>query len=385
MKNYNLSVVIPTKNRQQYCILVIRQVVKSTSDQVEIVIQDNSDDDRLRTEIELLDSERVIYNYEKRPLSFVENFNKALSIAHGEYLCLIGDDDGILPNIEDAVRYAKYKNLDALIPETSAVYLWPSKNPIVKGGGEGYLVVSNLRNRFSSVSSRDSVEQLLRQGFQDYQKTNIPRLYHGLIHRRLLEMIEIRAGAFISGLTPDIYIAVALGLVCKKVEKVSFPITISGICPSSGSTASATGAHTGELKDAPHFRGHEYYSWDHRIPDIYTVETIWAETALHAVIDMGEEICINKLNLPFLISRLWWKYPQFKEVLLTHSRELMINIYLIRILAFKDLFHNLVRRVWRRLIRKPGDVVKFYQINDIESASSIIKKLLSKHHCEFRY
>ena len=76
MKNYNLSVVIPTKNRQQYCILVIRQVVKSTSDQVEIVIQDNSDDDRLRTEIELLDSERVIYNYEKRPLSFVENLPK---------------------------------------------------------------------------------------------------------------------------------------------------------------------------------------------------------------------------------------------------------------------------------------------------------------------
>ena len=69
---------------------------------------------------------------------------------------------------------------------------------------------------------------------------------------------------------------------------MNYPITVSGICPTSGSADSATGRHTGKLEDAPHFRGHASYEWDNKAPAIYSVESIWGETVLKALKDFND-------------------------------------------------------------------------------------------------
>ena len=87
----------------------IKQILALKLPEIEICIQDNSDTDDLRREIESLKSDQVVYNYHAGILSFVDNFSEAVSISHGEYVCMIGDDDGILPNIVEYVEKAKKK------------------------------------------------------------------------------------------------------------------------------------------------------------------------------------------------------------------------------------------------------------------------------------
>ena len=42
-----LSIVIPTKNRYDYLCILIKSLLKNQSDEFEIIIQDNSDDNTL--------------------------------------------------------------------------------------------------------------------------------------------------------------------------------------------------------------------------------------------------------------------------------------------------------------------------------------------------
>ena len=93
---YLLSVVIPTRNRQEYAIQAIKQVLNVTGEETQIVIQDNSDNTTLYDSIKEINTSRVKYNHHEGILSFVDNFEKAVSLAEGRYITLIGDDDGVL-------------------------------------------------------------------------------------------------------------------------------------------------------------------------------------------------------------------------------------------------------------------------------------------------
>jgi len=97
--NYLLSIIIPTRNRQKYCKAAVSQILDHHWDNVEVCVQDNSEDDSLREWVNSLHTDKVVYNYHPGTLSFVDNFSEAVSLAHGDYLCMIGDDDGVLPSI----------------------------------------------------------------------------------------------------------------------------------------------------------------------------------------------------------------------------------------------------------------------------------------------
>ncbi len=100
-----LSVVIPTRNRQKYAISSIVSILRIPDPYLEIVVQDNSDSRDLQ---ELLrrnvQDSRLRYNYTPDPLSFIGNFNEAVRLATGDYLCFIGDDDGVNPEIMEPTR-----------------------------------------------------------------------------------------------------------------------------------------------------------------------------------------------------------------------------------------------------------------------------------------
>ena len=83
-----LSIIIPTKNRQYYAAKSIEQILQIKSDKIQLVIQDNSDEDKLLSAISQYESDkRLVYNYTSEVLSFVENFNRGLEAAKGVYVC----------------------------------------------------------------------------------------------------------------------------------------------------------------------------------------------------------------------------------------------------------------------------------------------------------
>ena len=312
ISNPILSIVIPTKNRQEFCVKSVEHIVSLGLDNVEVVIQDNSDVDLLRNQ--LTDAGilgKVKYNYNSAILSFTDNFSEAISLCTGKYICMIGDDDSVLPNIKQIAQYALDNNLDAVIPKL-AVYFWPTANPINPRWRNGFLTSLPYRkNLYEKVDVENALIDLVKNSFQDYQKLNIPRIYHGIVKRECIEKVKNKCGTYFGGLTPDMFMSVSLCFTVNSVCTYSKPFTISGICPRSGSADSATGRHTGELKDAPHFKGHKSYNWIDYIPDIYTVDTIWAETGIQALRSMGGEKYETYFDKKVFIATLIHKFPQF--------------------------------------------------------------------------
>jgi glycosyltransferase involved in cell wall biosynthesis len=118
-----LSIIIPTYNRQEYAASAIRCALATPSDDIEVVVQDCSDDGLLSSLIvsELLDK-RLSYRYEPRA-HMVENWNRAIDRARGEYLCIIGDDDGVNPELAEAAAWAKTAGVDSLAVKNTAQFL----------------------------------------------------------------------------------------------------------------------------------------------------------------------------------------------------------------------------------------------------------------------
>ena len=374
--NQILSIIIPTKNRQKYCLAAIRQIMSLNLSGTEICIQDNSDTDELRNDILSLSSENIVYNYHDGVLSFVDNFSEAVSLAHGEYLCMIGDDDGILPCIMDVVKFIKEKGIDSLIPSLGAVYYWPSDNPIVADGEKGVLTLSYLHSKAKYTNSQKALVKLLKGAVQNYTSLDMPRLYHGIVKRTCLEEIKAQTGKYFGGLTPDMYMSVALSFVCKKTLRIDTPVTISGICPTSGSNDSATGKHTGKLEDAPHFRGHTDYHWDEHIPAFYSVDTIWAETLMQALTAFKRNGMKSLLNLSLFDELCIEKYPQFRDIVEQHASFNKLTQNSLRaqyaIHQVKQLFTILIRKIHHRQKLKIADVMS------IEDAGKICIKYYNK-------
>lgn len=316
-----LSIVIPTKNRQGYCIEAIKQIISLNLSNIEICIQDNSDTPDLKEAIERLASVSIKYQYHGENLSFVDNFSLAIEMASGEYVCMIGDDDGLLPNVMNVVNYAQINNIDAIIPGLNIIYFWPSENPIIDNGQEGYLSISRFTDTYSSVDSQKALRKLLKNGALNYIAYDMPKVYHGVVKRELFEIIKQKTGRYFYGLTPDIYMSTALSFVAKRVVRYGAPVTISGICPRSGSSDSATGKHTGDLKSAPHFHGHDSYEWEEIIPAFYSVETIWAETLIKAIRHFNQDSLLSKFSINILDNECFNKYPQYSELIKKHAEK----------------------------------------------------------------
>lgn len=315
-KQYILSVVIPTKNRQYYCINAIKQILDVTGGKAEIIVQDNSDVPSLEEQIKALDSSDVVYHYSSGILSFVDNFDYALRLASGKYVMIIGDDDGITSMALQLANWADQNDFMAVKPALSFIYFWPDSK-VFKDNDNGVLDIYSFSGKIREYVSLPGVQKTLANSCQNYLDNDVIRLYHGIVRRDLLEKIQRKTGKYVGGLSPDIYLSMALSILNDngKVVEVDIPATISGICKGSGSSQSATGEHTGKLEDAPHFRGHDNYEWDSRVPKFYSVDTIWADSALAAIKDLAPEY-LEYYRMETLVYRSLRKYPSFKDVIM---------------------------------------------------------------------
>ena len=56
---------------------------------------------------DIIDQERVVYEYIEERVSAIENYNTAALKVKGEFFIALGDDDALLNNIVDCARWMK--------------------------------------------------------------------------------------------------------------------------------------------------------------------------------------------------------------------------------------------------------------------------------------
>lgn len=383
-----LSIAMPTKDRPEYALMSIKQVLSQLSRDCELVVQDNSEGDDLQRSIESVSDDKLVYSRNKKPLSFVDNFSRAIDLCRGEYVCVVGDDDGVLPSLVLAARAAFASGVEVVFGRSYAVFLWPSASRITtKRAMEGQLTIEKWGNSLQLVNSRSSLKRWLNDGCPEYIRSDMARLYHGLVRKELLDQVRQKTGNYFGGLTPDIYAACALSSISKTVIATDFPMTLSGICPKSGSADSATGRHTGKLENAPHFRGHNTYRWNQLIPEIYSVETIWAETALHALDELGERSLIEQLNRRALTVRLLSMYPEFEPQLREYSEKNSLEWGEMAKEARDCRAKNEIKDLLRKMLsftRPLRGITKISPISDVADAVDCVCDIQSAQSANFK-
>jgi len=99
-----LSITMPTRNRPELFERALGSVLRAcgpVSDRVEVTVSDGSDDHKTREVVERLLADwpgRYQYVWNNPALALVDNLNRAMALASGEWIHQLHDDDLLLAN-----------------------------------------------------------------------------------------------------------------------------------------------------------------------------------------------------------------------------------------------------------------------------------------------
>ena len=215
----------------------------------------------------------------------------------------------------------------------------------------------------------------------------MPRAYAGMISRQLVERIIETHGALFGGVSPDIYSAALISMESRKSYRVDFPIVVPGACAGSTSGKSARGRHVGGLRDNAHIGAFKNLVWDERVPEYYSVPTVWGYSLLKGIEDMPQ--WLRKADFSMLYLRCLISDPQYKgmvmQCLKQHARQ---NGYAATAFEFLGATVREAIRIGRTLAQrqlnrlKQSNTVVLRDILDteqaFEAATQYIRKLGKK-------
>ena len=176
-------------------------------------------------------------------------------------------------------------------------YVWPDTgmpSTLFIKVVDAVLSVSSFRGSIIDADIEMEMRKLVRDGGSDYLNFDLPKLYHGLVHRRCLEAVYSKTGAYFGGLSPDIFASLSIACVAKRVVVTDYPLTIPGACPGSGSADSQKGKCGGCLENTFLWRERGDYHWCELVPRVYTAATVWADSGVAALPQWGEMTSCNK-------------------------------------------------------------------------------------------
>lgn len=193
------SILIPTRNRPDTLKYTIETVLAQTFDDYEVIVANNGSNPEASRLIAEFASPRLKEVRSDVVLPMSENWERGLDACTGEYIIVVGDDDGLMP---DALAYANH-----IFTSTGAkllscgwhYYYWPQA------------LTSWLRGRIGMSFPKEgnsiitySSSQVLRQAasFELHPLFN-PNIYSGFVHRSVIEKCKERLGMYFAHQIPD--------------------------------------------------------------------------------------------------------------------------------------------------------------------------------------
>ena len=262
MAAVKFSVVIPTRERADTLRHALRTCLDQDFADYEVIVSDNDGSPPTRAVADEAASPKVRYVRTPALLAMSSNWDFAVSHARGEYVIVIGDDDGLLPH---ALR-----ELDALTRDArpkalrweSAYYTWPS----FALAGQGNYLRLPLGRGLREVDSADVIRGVV--GFRELY-TELPMLYNAAVRRRVLDELRRKTGRVFPHPVPDVYSGFAVAAVAGRFLSTDVPMSVAG--QSGASNGVATLFRRGRSEIDREFRdlnAREGLPTDPRVPDL---------------------------------------------------------------------------------------------------------------------
>lgn len=347
-----LSVVVPTKDRYKYLKHLIKLIQSFNSDEIEIVVQDNTSDNKeILDFLSELNYSGCKYYHEVGQLPMTTNADKAILHSEGEFVCFLGDDDGVCPNALEYCRYMKEHGYEAM-RSNLADYYWPDAISRFDNN-KGKLEYPKVSDKKSILKSDDVLMDVVNRGFVD--RGNLPSVYHGIAARTALNRIYEKCNTFFPGQSPDISNGIAMSLVVDSFLMVDDIVTISGASKFHGGATIGNFRRYPEIKDMAWFRPGAEEIWDKRLPKIAVGSIIWAESSIETLQNMGREDIVQQVDFEKI----------YKEYVVYYfpKRQLAINLSLQPVQLSLYAYTFYLKRVWNALIRRIRIIMKISNEN----------------------
>jgi glycosyltransferase involved in cell wall biosynthesis len=283
-----LSIIIPTYNRYNTLIPVVNNLLKWESQDFEIIVQDNSsnNDIALSYLLTITNEKRLKYFYTPYRLSAIENCDLAVSNSEGYYVCFIGDDDGIIPEILNICYWLKKNSFDSMCCNVP-LYTWTDMEHAISinNAYNGKLVIPKFTGDFEIINPNHELIKLINSGAQNLFK--IPRLYQGVVSKNILNELKKIVGTYFPGPVPDMSNAVAISSLIQRHCFIDLPFIIAGHSKNSMSGKNSKRLHQGEIISEKSLDELTASKWSKKIPFFWSAPTIWSEAAIKSLEKMN--------------------------------------------------------------------------------------------------
>jgi glycosyltransferase involved in cell wall biosynthesis len=230
-----ISFLLPTaRDRLRYLKIAVETVRRQSSPDWEICISDNFSDDEIEPYVRSLADSRIRYSRTASALPVTDNWNAALALSTGEYVLMLGDDDGVLPGYV-AEMAALVDRFDApdLIYTGSLVFTYPGVDP---ARPDGFLASNSHAEFFDGAAKpfllgRERALDAVRKSMEFRLAFNF-NMQLSLVSRRLID--ELRPhGDFFQSPFPDYYASCVAMLTARSVVVDPRELVVIGVTPKS--------------------------------------------------------------------------------------------------------------------------------------------------------
>lgn len=375
MHSPDLSIIIPTRNRYVTALAGVKQALTCEGN-FELIVRDCSDSDKLREALENLQDERIRYYYQQPPVSMTDNWEVAVSLAQGDYICFIGDDDGINPITPKIAGYLKELNIQALMSSfvSHTFYRWPNY-PISKDASK--LIVGHcLGNLRKEEITPDLIKPAIADKPLGYSK--LPGLYNsGIVARDAIESLKKINGRVFRSSAPDAYFAYASTSVLKESYLVDYPLTIIGASKPSNAAQRTSPRLKGELNQ--HFGEYSNYKFHTLVPPLNSVLVMLNDAMLKAMEDTHRQDLIKWFNIERFYAQILGQRRSCWKIIIRHLHNEALGdkniIYKLKIyggvifhIVIKTVNRKIIRPILSKLLPKKEKTVTYYA-QDINEAS----------------
>jgi len=226
------SIIIPIRNGDRYLKTTIRSVIDQQYLDYELIISNNHSSDNTEKYLQEITHPNVKKISPTTPLSMTDHWEWALSQAIGEWIIIVGVDDGLLPyffELADVLTaYADTRNIRAIFT-TRSYYFWQGCEIIYGDTAVSY----SAKNEYKIRNSKIEALKVLVGTEETY--FNLPQMYSNSIFRKELldEARNRQSGTVFSSLTPDANLAAIACSLENKYLEAAIPLGWVGSSPNS--------------------------------------------------------------------------------------------------------------------------------------------------------
>ena len=226
------SVLLPTRNRLEYLRYAVETVRRQDYQDWEIVVSDNCSEDDIEGFVDSLGDPRILYARTDSFVPVTDNWNNALDRSTGDYIVMLGDDDGLLPGYFSTMAEALKSHPDPDFVYVSALFFaYPGVMP---DRPEGFVRAD--RNGIFEHSEPFWLDsdraRAIARGYLDFRMPVASNMQFSLISRRKVEAFREK-GPFFQSPYPDFYATPALFLTSDRILIYPRPMVVIGITPKS--------------------------------------------------------------------------------------------------------------------------------------------------------